>query len=104
MSCRSVPCLAVARFMMACNFMAMRGPGSETSVLTSTSGPLGDVTAMVTSVAVSVAQAWAEACRRSPGSSLGWSISICRTSSTSTLTLPNAVGSNTEVGSTGSAP
>ena len=64
----------------------------------------GDAEMMVTSVAVSMAQAWADACRRSPGSSLGWSISICRTSSTSTLTLPYTVGSSTDVGSTGSAP
>ena len=35
----------------------MRGPGSATSVLTSTSGPLEDAAVMVTSVAVSVAQA-----------------------------------------------
>jgi hypothetical protein len=53
--------LAVARFMMACSFMAMRGPGSATRVLTSTSGPLDDATAMVTSVALSVAhRAWSQ--------------------------------------------
>ena len=71
---QSVPCFAVARFMMACSFMATSGPGSATRVLTSTGGPFDDATVMVTSLAVSVAQAWAEACKRSPGSSLGSSI------------------------------
>lgn len=37
--------------------MAMRGPGSATSVLTWTSGPLEDAAVMVISVAVSLAQA-----------------------------------------------
>src|ERR1700735_2630012 len=80
MSSKSVPCLADTRFMMACSFMAIRGPGSATSVLTSTCAPLDDSTSMVTSLAVSLAQAWAEAWRRSPGSSLGWSISNQRLS------------------------
>ena len=105
MSCKSVPCLATARFIMACSFIATMGPGSATSVLTSTRAPFEGTTSMVTaSVAVSLAQAWAEAWRRSPGSSLGWSISIWRTSRTSTMTRPYGVGSNTEAGSTGSAP
>ena len=55
MSSRSVPCFWLERFITACSFIAMSGPGSATGVVTSLLSRFGVLASIVRLVAVSSA-------------------------------------------------